>query len=71
MEDMSYLTGELSLDAAPVVLPLFSEDDRWEREVISSYYSRITRSINNSGIRSYNFSYAEAAAAARKYPNNQ
>ncbi len=71
MEDMSYLTGELSLDAAPVVLPLFSEDNRWEREVISSYYSRITRSISNSGIRSYNFSYAEAAAAARKYPNNQ
>lgn len=41
IEDMVYLTKDLSLDAAPVVLPLITNKDRWDKTSVtySEYYN--------------------------------
>jgi len=36
IEDLSYLTSELSLDAAPIVLTVIGDEKRWENEDINS-----------------------------------
>jgi hypothetical protein len=87
IEDASYLTQTLSLDAAPVVLPILADASRWSdpslqkdldedgeedrgsyEYYIKGYYERLNNSINNTGIRDFNYSYSIAGKYAKKYP---
>lgn len=57
-EDISYLTQELSLDAAPVVLPLLAED-RINDELVTQYqhryYARINNTVKDNDMRAFNY----------------
>lgn len=82
-QDMAYLTRDLSLDAAPVVLPLINELDRWTmnntfdseydtrpvslQDSIQDYSNRIANAKINTGIRDFNYSYFKAGKLAGKY----
>lgn len=73
ISDMYYLTQELSFDAAPVVLKLLDEPQRWGDEVYAevyqeckeNYYNRIA-SQQDSQIRSFNYSNHMAVVYAAK-----
>jgi hypothetical protein len=87
-EDAYYLTQELSLDAAPIVLPLLLDTNRWTdnktpqktdrndyevvwesyENIISNYYKELKNTINNTGIRDFNYSYYIANNYSKKYP---
>lgn len=65
-EDVSYLTQNLSLDAAPAVLPLFREnriDDALATEYKQRYDERINSYASDHDIR--NFNYAKHLAAKK------
>jgi hypothetical protein len=81
--DMQYMTKQLSLDAAPVVLPLLNDEDKWNlesasnsdsnyygmspEEYINQYYDKISYSDKNNSIRDFNFSYYIAVKSLNKY----
>lgn len=72
LEDMNYLTSELSLDAAPVILPVLSDKTRWDNDWlsektaydtlyefddwVSDYYHRIEKANEGYHIRDFNYS---------------
>jgi hypothetical protein len=81
LDDMRYLTYDLSLDAAPYVLALLNDTQRWEDtaayseealqehdKFISNYYNRIHNVARNMGVRDFNYSNYKATIDAEKYP---
>lgn len=78
-EDMNYLTRDLSLDAAPVVLDLISEKERFTlksdgslynyetqesyENIVDDYYVRIANANVHNHIRDFNYSIHRAAKA--------
>lgn len=60
-EDIYFLAEELSMDAAPVVLPLLEENATKYKEIKNLYSDEILRQDTKRGIRDYNFSYDRAA----------
>ncbi len=67
--DISYLTSDLSLDAAPYVIPILKVEDKWEEgighvvieEHYKDYYERrIARVANKMGIRDFNYATQKA-----------
>lgn len=58
-EDVSYLTDQLSLDAAPAVLPVLADE---------KYYAKIDKAKPNWDFRDFNYSESLAADYAKKYP---
>lgn len=85
MDDLTFLTNELSLDAAPVVLPVLCNlvediNDSGDRlsdlvpnesltSIVNQYYKSIQEEKHNRGIRDFNVSYEEAYQAFNKYKN--
>ena len=85
MDDLTFLTNELSLDAAPVVLPVLCNlveniNDSGDRlrdlvpnesltSIVNQYYKSIQEEKHNRGIRDFNVSYEEAYQALNKYKN--
>ncbi len=80
-EDCDYLTGQLSLDAAPIVVALLSDNSRWawdngvDMKTITwfqfykkDYYDRISSVNKNFDIRDFNFSRYQAQSAIKKKP---
>ena len=69
-EDSWYLTQQLSLDAAPKILPLLSEKDRFGesiRQLKELYYKNIGVQNTERGIRDYNISCRLAEYYAEQY----
>lgn len=63
MEDMAYLTYELSLDAAPAVLPLLPNDISWKEP----YLQKIAAETGSMGFREFNYADYLAGEALEKY----
>jgi hypothetical protein len=73
-EDAYYLTRILSLDAAPVVLPLLAEQDRFKADITQlreEYYQYIDDQDKNRSVRDYNLSCDQAKRYSKNYPYQQ
>lgn len=75
-DDLIFLTKELSLDAAPAVLPVLYEltENRHDTSELLSdfvsnnqYYENIKQEKHSRGIRDFNVSYEQAFKALSKY----
>lgn len=79
IEDLAYLTQDLSLDAAPYVVSLINETERWQKlsgedsqeydRYIYGYQARLANAKRNIGIRDFNYSYYEAGKYASSFLN--
>lgn len=67
-EDISFLTRELSYDAAPVVIPFLKGHYEYNiYENINPYYERLADRTDTWDIREYNFSYDRASKLMKQY----
>ena len=64
-EDIYYLTDQLSIDAAPVVLPLLEERADYQ-EIKEEYKDRILDEVTKRDIRAFNHSIYRAAKILRR-----
>lgn len=84
--DMQYMTQQLSLDAAPEVLSLLNEKDKWDLETksdssdyyqktskdyVNQYYNKISNSDKNNDIRDFNFSNYHAVKSMKNHKSNR
>ena len=60
-EDITFLTEELSYDAAPVVIPFLNEQYvNSTNSGFETYYERVADRAAKKDIRDYNYSYEKA-----------
>lgn len=87
MEDIKFLTKELSYDAAPKIISYFKDPNHWEianknyenkpyfpstlEEYFEEYYQGITNEEEERGIRDFNYSVYNAARFATKNSKNK
>ncbi len=70
LEDAAYMAYDLSLDAAPVVLPLLSDQKYWSTDIgyiRENYYQKITHQKEISDFRDFNLSNDIAAKHLKEY----
>ncbi len=70
LEDASFLTYELSLDAAPVVLPILEDNSYWSESIgylKENYHNKITHEKDSRDFRDFNLSSDIAARYLQKY----
>lgn len=64
-DDRDFLTNQLSIDAAPVVIPYLKQINDTNSENLNNYIERIKVQTNGRGIRDFNVSNYIAKKAAR------
>lgn len=69
-EDITFLTIELSYDAAPVVIPFLKREYKYNTYTnINPYYDRAVDRADTWDIREYNASYERAYKLIKQYPS--
>lgn len=69
-EDLNYLTSNLSLDAAPVVLPLLDGKYDYDIQLYIDYYHGRVSNSGSGDIREYNYSCSKAAKLMKNRSEN-